>query len=128
MRKMDKKILIIDDDKMILKLSDYVLKDEYEVKCATSGFDGIDLAESFLPDLILLDIEMPQMNGFEVMQALNKSDKCKNIPILMFTSSADRETVLKAKNYGVNDYIVKPFLPEKLLESVEKTLGRNAHK
>lgn len=125
---MDKKILIIDDDKMILKLADYVLKDEYEVKCANSGIDGIDMIQDFQPDLIMLDIEMPMMNGFEVMSLVKQNKKWNSIPILMFTSSADRETVLKAKRLGVNDYIVKPFLPEKLLESVEKTFGKNAHK
>lgn len=125
---MKKKILIIDDDKMILKLADYVLQDEYEVKCTTSGIDGLDLIQEFAPDLILLDIEMPMMNGFEVMSLIKQNKSWNNIPILMFTSSADRDTVLRAKRLGVENYIVKPFLPEKLLDSVEKTLLRNEHK
>ena len=104
-------ILAVDDEKSnILALMD-ILKPEYIVYAATSGQNAIEIAEKHQPDIILLDIIMSDMDGYEVIAALKTSEKTKDIPIIFITglsSSADEE---KGLAYGVADYIIKPFSP-----------------
>ena len=101
-------ILLIDDSKTILKAtSDMLKKDEHTVITAASGPDGIKLAQTGNPDLIILDVEMPGMDGYTVIKELKKNEMTRNIPIVMHTSKTRREDILTAMKLGVTDYISK---------------------
>lgn len=102
-------ILIVDDMiTNILILSD-LLKDEYDIKIAKSGLKAIEIANSQNIDLILLDIEMPKMNGYEVCKNLRNSEKTKNIPIIFVTARNSETDEEEGLNLGAIDYITKPF-------------------
>ncbi|MBW7857672.1 MAG: diguanylate cyclase [Leptonema sp. (in: Bacteria)] len=102
-------ILIVDDETTnIVMLSD-LLKDEYQIKIAKSGQKAIDIAKSEGIDLILLDIEMPQLSGYEVCKTLKDNQKTKSIPIIFVTAKADEADEEKGLNLGAIDYITKPF-------------------
>lgn len=106
-----KKILIIDDSILVCKMLEEIFKDddEFEVISALNASDGIENAMSLSPSIILLDVTMPQMNGFEVFDVLKKIDVCKNIPILFITSSTEDQIIEKCFTYGAKDYVKKPF-------------------
>lgn len=106
-----KKILIIDDSILVCKMLEEIFKDEdeFEVESALSASEGIEKAMSISPSIILLDVTMPQMSGFEVFDVLNKIDSCKNIPILFITSSTEDKIIEKCFTYGAKDYVKKPF-------------------
>jgi len=121
-----KKILIIDDEedlsffvKANLELAGY-----YEVVVATSGKAGIKAASQYKPDLILLDIMMPKMDGFEVLKKLKSSHATFSIPVIMLTAKGDDESKLKASKLYDEDYIIKPVRIEFLKTRIEEVLGR----
>ena len=104
-----KKILIVDDEKMnILALAHY-LKEQYEIIVATDGETGLEAAEKHLPDLILLDIIMPEMNGYDVIQKLKCSEVTRNIPVIFITGLNSQENEEKGLELGAIDFIIKPF-------------------
>jgi len=104
-----KKILIVDDEKMnIIALAHY-LKTQFEIIVATDGETGLEAAEKHVPDLILLDIIMPEMNGFEVIEKLKKSEVTKNIPVIFITGLNNAENEEKGIALGAVDFITKPF-------------------
>lgn len=112
-------ILAIDDDENLLKVVEKQLnKSDYKVVLASSGKKGLELAKTGNPDLILLDLMMPEMDGFAVLKELQKDDVTKNIPVIMLTSKSDKEDVVSAMRMGVSDYVVKPHnyavLPKKI--------------
>ncbi|HOP64335.1 MAG TPA: response regulator [Spirochaetota bacterium] len=101
-------ILIIDDSKMVLKItSDTLKKDEHNIITANNGKDGIELARTGTPDLIILDIEMPDMDGYDVLKELKKDEITKNIPVIMHSSKTKKDDILLAMKLGVIDYIAK---------------------
>ncbi len=101
-------VLIIDDSNVILQsTSDLLKKDGQNVMTAHSGAEGIKLASAGIPDLIMLDIEMPGMDGYDVINALKKDDFTKNIPIIMYTSKTKKDDILLAMKLGIIDYIAK---------------------
>jgi putative two-component system response regulator len=83
--------------------------------------------QRFVPDLILLDIEMPRMSGFEVMEEIMRDPKLKEIPVIFLTSHAETDNVVAALRQGARDYIVKPFEPDALRERVSKVLGMSGN-
>lgn len=101
-------ILIIDDSKMILRItSDILKKDGHNIITARNGKDGIELACTGTPDLIILDIEMPDMDGYDVLKELKKNEITKNIPVIMHSSRTKKEDIILAMKLGVIDYIAK---------------------
>jgi len=101
-------ILLIDDSKLVLKItSDILMKDGHNVITAQTGKDGLDLAKTGNPDLILLDIEMPDIDGYDVLKELKKNDFTKNIPVIMYSSKTRKEDIILAMKLGVADYISK---------------------
>lgn len=101
-------ILIIDDSKMVLKItSDILAKDQHNIITAKNGKDGIELARTGTPDLIILDIEMPDMDGYDVLKELKKDEITKNIPVIMHSTRTKKEDILLAMKLGVIDYIAK---------------------
>lgn len=105
------RILIIDDSMLQGKALENILKDEYQVTLNTSGVQGIETAKSLKPTLILLDVIMPGMDGFETLIALKNTYSTRNIPIILITSLADTEKEEKGLTLGAVDYITKPFNP-----------------
>lgn len=118
-----KKILLIEDDETISKALDFALGEEgYEVLCAEDGESGLEKARSEKPDIILLDIMLPKMNGFEVCQALKTDAKFKSIPIVMMTGLGDTENTVKGLTLGADDYVSKPFNFKELLARLQSHL------
>jgi two-component system, OmpR family, alkaline phosphatase synthesis response regulator PhoP len=119
---MKKKILLVEDDMMLVDM--YTLKFTeagYEVIQATNGADGFEAAKTNKPDIILLDIILPQMDGFMVMEALKDDKKLKKIPVLFLTNLKQEEDVEKGNKLGAIDYLVKSTLtPTQILERIDK--------
>jgi len=125
---MDKKtILIVDDEPDILRLTSLRLKKlGFNVITAVDGREAVRVAKSKKPDLILLDLALPLLNGDEVCKKIKKDEKVKHIPIILFTAHSDIMTAEKAKEFGADDYIIKPFDPEELRGKVEEILAQGA--
>lgn len=118
-----RRVLVIDDSKSEVALLKSMLAGwKYEVSAASSGAEGLEKAEAELPNLILLDIVMPEMDGFEVLGRLKAIDKTKSIPIIMLTSKEDEQAVAKAFELGAVDYMVKPFTPNVLMDKIKKAV------
>ncbi len=119
-----KKILIVEDDSFISDM--YKAKLEYlgyDIKIAENGKVGLELAASFNPNLILLDIVMPEKDGFELLSDLKKDEKLKNLPVILLTNLGRREDIEKGFKMGANDYIIKAhFTPQEVVDKVSKIL------
>ncbi len=116
-------ILAIDDDKNTLKLLETQLNNiGHQVISAQTGKDGIELARTGNPDLILLDIMMPSMNGYEVIKYLKKDEFTKVIPVIMLTSKSNREDVVISMRHGAADYMIKPHNITILGKKIETAL------
>ena len=115
-------ILIVDDVKVNLILLSELLY-EYDITTASNGKDALDLAKNKSPDLILLDIVMPDMDGYEVCEELKKNEDTKKIPVVFVTSNADEESIEKAYSVGGIDYVTKPFKTKELLARVKTQIG-----
>jgi CheY-like chemotaxis protein len=119
-----KKVLIIDDERLIVKSTGMALKFfGYAVLEAMSGESGIALAQRDTPDLILLDIMMPGMDGWEVLSRLGQEEATKKIPVIIFTAKEYSNGPALAKSKGAVDYIAKPFEPELLRKLIEHHLS-----
>ncbi len=120
-----KRIVYIEDDLEMIDLVHLILNRRgYHVMGAHGGRNGLDLVINELPDLVLLDLMMPGMDGWEVYQQLKANDKTRSIPIIIITAKAqDIDRVLGLHIAKVEDYICKPFRPQELLDSVERVLN-----
>ncbi len=118
--KPDARILIVDDEPLNIKIAAKVLqKQGYSTLEANNGFKALAIAETESPDLILLDIMMPEMDGFEVCEKLADQEITRDIPVIFLTAVSDRESLLNAFHKGGKDYIRKPFHSEELLARVK---------
>lgn len=117
------KVLIVEDDRDILNLTTLLLKRDYEVYTCTDGRAGLDMAREVLPELILLDVYMEGMNGYEVCEALKADARTKDIPLAMFTAGVQRWEVDRGFKAGADDYITKPFRPEELRAKVRDLIS-----
>ena len=119
-----KKILIVDDEPDILKVVSFRLKKMgYNIFLAINGKEGLDLARKERPDLILLDLRLPVMDGYEVCRRLKADKELKHIPIILLTASNITEIREKLMQFKAEDYIIKPFEPQELLKKVKKFIG-----
>ncbi len=114
-------ILVVDDNKTNIDILRDLLK-EYDVITVLNGLTAIDIALQETIDLILLDIMMPNMDGYEVCKILKSNKFTKKIPIVFLTAKADEDSIVKAYEVGGTDYITKPFKPKELLLRIEKDL------
>lgn len=120
-----KKILIIDDTELMVKLTTDILEEkDYAVVSAYNGLDGIRMVMTEKPDLVLLDIVMPGMDGFEVCKLLREDESNNLMPIIMLTAQGNEEDKLAGLELGADDYITKPFNPRELTSRVKNTLLR----
>lgn len=118
-------ILIADDNKQITSiLEEYAKKDGYEAKIAFDGLAALDLFQKSKPDIVLLDVMMPQMDGFEVCREIRKHS---NVPIIMITARSEDFERIMGLDIGADDYIVKPFSPGEVMARIRAVLRRLAH-
>ncbi|MDD7178004.1 MAG: response regulator [Lachnospiraceae bacterium] len=116
-------ILVVDDDTSNLRMASHILsKENLRVSCLKSGEDTIRFLEENRPDLILLDIHMPGMDGFDTIAAVRGNEKTADIPVIFLTADDDSETETKGLKAGAMDFIKKPFVPEVLLLRVRHTI------
>lgn len=119
-------ILIIDDDDDIREILEYNLKkDGYNVYQASNGVDGIKIAESKSPDLVLLDVMMPEMDGIEVCSELRSNSKTQNIRICFLTARNEDYSQMAGFDAGADDYVSKPIKPKLLISRIKAILRRN---
>ncbi|PIU79301.1 MAG: response regulator [Candidatus Moranbacteria bacterium CG06_land_8_20_14_3_00_43_56] len=121
-----KKVLIVEDDNFVAEVySTKLLEMGHEVQIAQNGEEGLALIEKSKPDLVLLDILMPVMGGIELLEELKKKVEWKNIPIILLTNVGEKESIQKARNLGVQDYLIKShFTPAEVIEKIESILGK----
>lgn len=119
------KILIIEDEKDIVKMLDYNLKKEgFRVFSANNGEDGLDMARKGHPDLILLDLMLPEMDGLEVCRAVKNDTNSAHIPIVILTAKAQETDKIVGLELGADDYVTKPFSPRELIARIKAVLRR----
>lgn len=117
------KILLVEDSKNVIRVLKLLLKQAgYDLKIVENGVDAVETAFSWQPDIILLDIKLPKMNGFLVLETLQEDEKTTNIPVLVLSAKAEEEDIQKANQLGATEYITKPVDPDKLLGIIKKYL------
>ncbi|SKA08087.1 response regulator transcription factor [Selenihalanaerobacter shriftii] len=116
-------ILLVEDEKNIILATKMCLEGAgYDVLVVKDGLTAIDTAFNYKPDLILLDILIPKMNGYLVCEALRQDERTKKLPIVMLSAKAEEEDIKKAMKLGANDYLVKPFEPKELLSKIKDNI------
>lgn len=118
-------LLAIDDDKVTLELMKKIFGDEFNIVTATNGYEGVEKAREWQPDLILLDIVMPDMDGFSTLILLKDFDETRDIPVIMLSILKDKNNIFQAIRAGAQDYIMKPFSVDKLVGKINKIVADN---
>lgn len=117
------KILIIDDETDLVSTIEYRLKCyNYSVITAVNGKEGLEKAISEKPDLILLDTDMPVMNGHQMLEQVRNHPEIKNVPVIMVTALCEAKDITTASSYGISDYVTKPFDFTELMEKITSPL------
>ena len=119
---MKKKILVLDDEKSICLLLKNFLSLDYEVYTFHNGMDALVWLEGNLPDLIISDIQMPEMDGYEFLTKVRQRGFTKHTPIIMLSAKLESKERIECYKLGAQDYLTKPFNPEELEELVKKNL------
>ena len=120
-----KKILLVDDSSTVLLMERMILsKNEYDVVTARDGQEGVEKALSEKPDLILMDVVMPRMDGFEACRRLREQEDTRSIPVIMVTTRGELASVETGYSSGCNDYVTKPINGLELLAKVKSCLGQ----
>ncbi len=123
---MAKKVLVVDDEAHVVELLKMNLKQHgYEPLCAYSGMEALESAERYLPDLILLDIMMPDIDGIETCRRLKQNPKLRSIPIIMLTAKSEEIDKVIGLSVGADDYVTKPFGLRELFARINAILRRN---
>jgi len=120
-----KKILLVDDDPRIRSLVAATLGKEYTLLHAATGEEALEIIREQKPDLVLLDIMMPGMDGYDVCLQIKSSPETRRIAVVMLTGKTEREEILKGFEVGADDYFTKPFSPRALLEKISEILDRS---
>jgi CheY-like chemotaxis protein len=119
-----RKILLIDDSETILQMEQMILaKEPYELLIARDGAEGVARALESMPDLILMDVVMPRMGGFEALRQLRGNQRTSAVPVVMVTTKAEADSIETGYASGCNDYIVKPIDRMELIAKVRDLLG-----
>ena len=121
---MAKRILIVDDEVQLVEMVKMRLEAAgYEVISAYDGQDGFDKAKKNKPDLIILDLMLPKMDGYKICGLLKNDARYSKIPIIMFTARVQEEDVRLGKDLGAEEYVTKPFDPKILLSKIKELIG-----
>ena len=125
MTKPARRILIIDDDQTFLNLVSEVLNSAgFTPLQATNALDGLKQLDAQSPELVILDINMPQLDGMQTCRLIRSKEKFRSLPILMLTGRGDIKDMIEARKVGADDYLVKPFNSELLLQKLERLFAR----
>lgn len=120
------KIVLIEDDQFIVEMYGVKFAKEFEVKTALDGLEGLQLVKQERPDLVLLDIILPKMDGFEVLEELKKDPDLQNIPVLLLTNLGQKSNVKRGLRLGAVDYIIKAhYTPAEVVDKVKQVLEQN---
>ncbi len=117
------KILVVDDDQTNLKFLNEILVDDFELKAVSTGEDALKVLDEFEPAIILLDVMLPGINGYEVCQKVRLNKNLPNIKIILISAKAMINERQKGFEVGADDYITKPFDHERLLDKIKTTLN-----
>ena len=118
------KVLIVDDEPSILGAIRETIAEDYDVATATNGKEALEVLNTFMPDVILLDVAMPEMDGFETFDRIKKMGLGIKIPVMFLTARAQIMDIEKGLGKGAYDYMVKPFLPSRLLDKLHEIFQR----
>lgn len=119
----EKRILIVDDEKDLVSLVALHLKMAgYQVSFAHDGYSALDIAQRDHPDLVILDLMLPKLNGWEVCRHLREEGENRGVPVIMLSARAETEDKLLGFDVGADDYMTKPFSPRELLARIKRLL------
>jgi len=119
-----KKILIVDDEAHILNIIKFNLKKRgYDITIASNGEEAIEKIKGNIPDLLIIDVMMPKMSGYDVCRILKEDEKYKDMPIIMLSAKSQLEDIEVAKELGITKYLTKPFSPMMLMKKVVEIIG-----
>ncbi|CAM4491789.1 MAG: Transcriptional regulatory protein WalR [Legionella sp.] len=121
------KILYAEDDKDIRTIVMTILqrKTNYQIECCDTGLKALEIAQWFVPDLIILDVNMPDMDGITTFQALKTIELLKKVPVIFMTAKVQNHEIDNYYDLGVNYVIVKPFSPKELVELIQQTWNKS---
>ena len=124
-----RKILVVDDEKELVKLVTFNLSIAgYDILSAKNGIEALEISEQENPDLIILDIMLPRIDGWEVCRRLRQNPHTTNIPIIMLSALSEVDDKLKGFDLGIDDYVTKPFSPRELVVRVKRVLARSENR
>ena len=124
---MSKRVLVVDDEPNIVAALEFLLeKNGYEVKVATNGADALDLLDAFRPDLVLLDVMVPRLSGYQVCQRMRAEPKWQDIKIVMLSAKGREVEMNKGMSLGADLYVTKPFSSAELVATIGKLLSQRA--
>ncbi len=119
-------VLVVDDEEEILQLIEYnLLKSGYACTCVSTGTEAVRTAHVLFPDLVLLDLMLPGLDGFQVCSQLKNDRKTRDIPVVMLTARGTENDIVRGLEMGADDYIVKPFSPKVLVARIGAALRRS---
>ena len=119
------KILVVDDEPTIVRLMEFILaRQGHEMIVAVNGEEALQKIAAHQPDLVLLDIMMPRIDGYEVAQRVRADPKTASLPIIMLSAKAQDEDIRRGVEVGVDEYVTKPFTPDHLVQVVSEYLSR----
>jgi CheY-like chemotaxis protein len=120
---MTQKVLVVDDDPIMHRvLKHYLERNGYEMINANNGRQAIEMATSELPQLIVLDVRMPEMGGLAALRELRETESTKAIPVIVVTVNADRSTLMESQVSGASAFLAKPFRPSELLAEIQRLM------
>ena len=123
-----KRILMVDDVATNLRCATEILKDNYEIIAVKSGKSALEVLDNMVPDLLLLDVNMPEMNGFELFERIKKRPEVSYIPVVFLTAETDKDVEERGRDMGAADFIIKPFEPDELIHRIEKVFQDSLEK
>ncbi|CAA6823259.1 MAG: Response regulator [uncultured Aureispira sp.] len=119
-----KKILIVDNEPNIVMALEYAFKKQgYVVFIARDGAEGLEILETHLPDVVLLDIMMPKVDGFQTLEAIKKNDKLSNLKVVFLSAKNKTSDIEKGLEAGVDKYLLKPFSVKKVIAEIDALLS-----
>jgi CheY-like chemotaxis protein len=123
------KALIVEDDPDARKVLSLILKlDGYQIHSAGGGQEALDVLAGIVPDVILLDVMMPGMDGYAVCQLVRSNPAVRHVPVVMLSGKADPESVARGMEVGADEYLAKPITPSNLTTQLKKVLARTSHR
>ncbi len=120
----NKRVLVVEDDAAIIELLRFLLEQEgLEVEVAHDGLEALDKMEVWSPDLVLLDLRLPKLEGMDVLWEMRQNPKWSNIPVIIISVDSSPQTMLQGWRLGVDSYFIKPFDPDELIRVVRRIIS-----